>query len=330
MATEKRMNPLKVTMLGLLALGCLFTVSLDAGEEKSDKAVAFLGVSVNALERHEKENLGVKWGVRVAVVERKSAADQAGIEVDDIILTFDGEKVRRSFDLIEMVGEHKPGDLVNLELLRDKQKKSVQVALGKRSDKRFFPLDRPGEGRWKMVAPEMEKFVKRPFLGVFIEEIEGDFAEYFGVKEKTAVLIRSLEKEGPAAKGGLKAGDVLLQVADNKIEKAGDVMKALHEMKAGDKVDITVMRHGKSLKLNLVLGEREEPRMFRFFRGDENLPFQMMEFGFPGNRMRGRGECEVSLPMNRMRMPGMDMMERQQQGEPNKDVPRPGPGFMVI
>lgn len=258
MAKERKLNPWKGTALVLLISGFFCTVSLAAEERDPVEEKAYLGVSVRALQRHEREDLGLKWGVRVIVVERKSAADQAGVEEDDILLTLDGEKVRRSFDLMEIVGEHEPGDQVNLQLLRDKQKMSLKVTLGKRS------------GR------EICRF-KRPFLGVFLEEIDGDFAEYFAVKEKTAVLIRSLDPEGPAAKGGLKAGDVLLQVAASRIEKVGDVHRALEQLKAGDKVEITLLRHGKSLKLNLVLGEREEPRGLWFFRGGDKHPFEMME-----------------------------------------------------
>ncbi len=313
METGKKLNRMALTVLGVLLFSFLTVGSLPANEENDSQNSAFIGVSVNELNRHEKEELGLKWGVRVLDVERKSPADQAGIEEDDIILSFEGEKVRRAFDLMEMVGEHKVGDLVGMEILRDKQKKVLKLTLAERKGKRSYRFEKFAEGDGKAPWHILEKMEKGAALGISIEEVDGDYAEYFAVKDKSAVLVRSLEKDGPAAKGGLKAGDVLLQIGDHKIEKIEDVHKILAKMKAGDKVEIAVMRHGKNQKLNLVLGERQGPPMMRFFHG-EGLPFEMPGFDGPDLHMQRGVDGDEKGPMH------MFFRTPQMRKEP-KDVP---------
>jgi len=279
MNIKRHLNLSGLTVLSVLIVGFFFAGPLVADEEKEDEATAFMGVSVKALDRQEKEELGLKWGVRVISVERKSAADQAGIEVDDILLAFNGEKLRRSFDLIELVGEQKPGTSVSVDLLRDKQKKTIKLILGERKagNQRLYRFEKRKDSDTE--APEHLKWSsdKKAYMGVSIEEVEGDYAEYFSLKGKSGVLIRSLEKDGPADKGGLKAGDVIQQIGENRIESLEDVHKALEKLKGGERVDVSILRHGKSQTIHFELGEQDKVKFF--------IP----EFKLPGFQPHDKG-----------------------------------------
>jgi serine protease Do len=71
--------------------------------------------------------------------------------------------------------------------------------------------------------------------------------------------LAAIEKKSPAADAGLKEGDVVTAVGETEIHRALDFQREMLDRKAGDKLDLTVRRNGKSLNLNLVLGETSAP-----------------------------------------------------------------------
>lgn len=303
MTSMKKFGPWGLGLLAAAVLGLAFSASLAAKDDEL-KTTAFMGVAVNRIDRAEKAELGLKWGVRVVRVDRKSAADLAGIEEEDILLTFNGEKIRQAFDLTEMVAEHKPGEKIAVELMRDKQKKTVTVTLGERKKRPMLFLDKHSG---KIEPPEGPNFhwqeAKRPFLGIGMEMVEGDYGTYFGLKEKTGVVVRSLEEDSPAAKAGLKAGDLLVMVGEQKIENVSDVHKGLGKLKPGDKVDLVVLRRGKSQKFAVILGEHKGPPFFRFFKGEGNwMPDGekgFRHFFFNGDEEGGLMDLREHMHLNR-------------------------------
>ncbi|MFZ8313276.1 PDZ domain-containing protein, partial [Staphylococcus aureus] len=84
-------------------------------------------------------------------------------------------------------------------------------------------------------------------LGIEGEALRGQLAEYFGVKE--GVLVRSVMKETPAEKAGLKAGDVIVKVGDTKVVSPADISSALRAVKAKSTVPVVVIRDRKEVIL---------------------------------------------------------------------------------
>ena len=70
-----------------------------------------------------------------------------------------------------------------------------------------------------------------PMLGIEAESIDGQLAQYFGVKDG-GVLVRSVLKNSPAEKAGMKAGDVVLRVDDGKVMNAFDISGRLRAARA--------------------------------------------------------------------------------------------------
>ncbi len=71
----------------------------------------------------------------------------------------------------------------------------------------------------------------------------------------SGMRLASIEKKSPAAEAGLKEGDVITAVGETEIHRAVDFQREMLDRKAGDKIDVTVQRDGKSLNVSLVLGE---------------------------------------------------------------------------
>ena len=71
----------------------------------------------------------------------------------------------------------------------------------------------------------------------------------------SGMKLATIEKKSPAAEAGLKEGDVITAVGETEIHRALDFQREMLDRKAGDKLDVTVQRDGKSLNVSLVLGE---------------------------------------------------------------------------
>jgi len=207
-----------------------------------------LGVSIQHLGCEEREELGVKSGVIVTDVEKESPAAKAGIKEDDVIQICHGEKVRSAEDLIEIIREQAPGTAVKIALWRDGKTLEVTATLDEAKPDKDYS--------WKMRVPRPPHMPKAPedlllttheggYLGVNLQDLDADLASYFDVKAGEGALIINVLKETAAVKAGLKSGDVIVQMGEKTIKGADDVREALVDLKKGESVAITFIRHGK-------------------------------------------------------------------------------------
>jgi membrane-associated protease RseP (regulator of RpoE activity) len=189
------------------------------------------------------EELKVFFGVRVSHVNKDEAAEKAGIVADDIIQQFNGEKINDAEGLIEAVYEAKPGSQVKIGIIRKGKPQELTATLGERSEQgRWFNLRKLRDFRGPFIFRH-----RAGFLGLELTELNEGLAEYFAVKPEEGVLISAVVKESPAAKAGLRAGDVILQVGKDKVAHGEDVREALGAVKQDEQVEITVLRHGKKM-----------------------------------------------------------------------------------
>ncbi len=267
---DKLSGGVKAVLTVALVLGLTGALVLLAAEkpaaEKGERA--FLGVSVRGLDEGEREDLGLKFGVRVLSVEKESAAAKAGILEKDIILTVDGDKVRSPQALVEIVRDLAPGSAVKVALRRQGKPLEVKAVLGRAEVRKRF--------HWQS-GPAAKVLRPAPYLGVSILDLDADLAAYFAVKPGEGVLVSGVEEGTPAAKAGFKSGDVIVQVAKNAVKNGGDVRRALAELKEGDEVEITVVRRGRREALKAVPDFKPQRRIFRIFRGGKHLDLGHLE-----------------------------------------------------
>ena len=100
--------------------------------------------------------------------------------------------------------------------------------------------------------------VTRGWLGVVIQEVNKDLAESFGLDKPAGALVAQVLPEGPAAKGGLQAGDVILSLNGQPIIMSADLPHLVGALKSGDKAELAVVRAGKRTTLQLVIGALPE------------------------------------------------------------------------
>jgi len=100
--------------------------------------------------------------------------------------------------------------------------------------------------------------VSRGWLGVAIQDVNRDLAESFGLKKPQGALVANVDPEGPGAKGGLMAGDIILQVNEQIINTSSDLPPAVGRIRPNTKGEFLVLRNGSRKTLTIKVGERAD------------------------------------------------------------------------
>lgn len=267
------------------------TVKKDSGEERKGDGVrrlavlggrgSQLGISVKDFDPSAQG----KSGAIVEEVREGSAAEKAGIREGDVIAEFDGERVRGVRHLARLVSETPEGRSVTAVIERDGKRLDVTVtpesgamAFGGRDFELVVPHGRfehlpgieqelrrelerslPGEGAWSFRGRPGEalsfRMRERGRLGVSIQPLEGQLAQYFGTSK--GVLVNSVAKDSPAAKAGLKAGDVVTAVNGTAVGEPSELIDAVRDAGDGATLSIDIVRDRKPQSLKAELDKRE-------------------------------------------------------------------------
>jgi serine protease Do len=97
--------------------------------------------------------------------------------------------------------------------------------------------------------------VSRGWLGVVIQEVSSDLAESFGLDRPRGALIAQVQPDGPAAKAGLQASDVILKFNGKPVENSGDLPRMVGTVKPGSTIPLEIWRKGKAQTVSVVLTE---------------------------------------------------------------------------
>lgn len=230
---------------------------------------AFLGVGTEDISKENMGRYGLREvrGVGVIQVVKDSPAEKAGLKKDDVILRFDGESVTSVRKLNRLVGEATADQTVRLTISRGGSEQEVSVTLSKRNLANVF-----GAGIRDEVLRNIEKgfpqinsgdgnfvfsFGSNRRIGVSTQPLTKQLADYFGAKDG-GLLITSVNDNSPAAKAGLKAGDVITAVDGEKVTSSGDVSRVINKKEEGD-VTLTIIRDRNTRTFTLT-PEKKQPR----------------------------------------------------------------------
>ncbi|MBC7910368.1 MAG: PDZ domain-containing protein [Pyrinomonadaceae bacterium] len=231
---------------------------------------SFLGVHTEEITRENmgRFNLREPRGVAISKVVEGSPAEKAGLRKDDVVLRFNGEEVTSVRKLTRLIGEVAPDHAARLTISRSGSEQELSVTLGQRKDyhTRSFgvPLDDEGRKRLEELygatpgAPGAFRFAlsggRR--IGVSTTMLTKQLADYFNVPGGQGVLLTNVKEGSPAAKAGLKAGDVITEVDGERIEDAGDLSRAINRKTEGD-ITLSITRD-KSQRTIRVTPEKAE------------------------------------------------------------------------
>lgn len=253
---------------------------------------------------------GEPRGVGVQSVVKGSAAERAGLRERDVIVRFDGEAVTSVRKLNRLIDESSPEHTARLTVLRGGSEQQVSATLGKRegfapaigqgfewdfganaarelaeryrgdselNKQRAEELRRGGEEMRKRMEelrrnnPGGNYFFNVGAgrrIGITSTPLGPQLADYFGVRK--GVLVNSVEDGSPAARAGIKAGDVIVEAEGEQVEDSGDLSRAINKREEGD-VSLSVYRDRKQRTVR-VTPERRQPQSFNFGPGAFNIP----------------------------------------------------------
>ena len=232
-----------------------FSLLVDGG--------GFLGVYAENISR---ENMGryrmsQVRGVGVTQVIKDSPAEKAGLRKDDVILRIDGENVTSVRKLNRVVSELAPDQSVRVTMSRGGAEQEITATIGKRNnsslvgdvlrgnprvwkwegDPNTFKLE--GLDKWRNDDGDMTFFFGNSRrIGVSTMELTKQLADYFGITGGKGVLVTSVIDDGPAAKAGVRAGDVITAIDGEAVDSPGDLSRVINRKKDGD-VTLTVIRN---------------------------------------------------------------------------------------
>lgn len=246
---------------------------------------ARLGVTVRDIEDAEVKTarLPAPAGAVVEEVSDESAAEMGGIRKGDIIVEFDGERVRSARQFTRLVQETADSRKVTAVVVRDGQRVNLTVEPRQGSGGVFdsfrkledlgrdFTFDVPVRPPTPPPTPrasppsvwKFDDLLSRGTarLGLTVDTLSPQLAEYFGTKE--GVLVKSVQDNSPAAKIGIKAGDVITSVNGSSIDDAAQLRRRLQSLKDGEEVTIGIMRDKKAQTLKGKLEGTVRRRTYR-------------------------------------------------------------------
>ncbi len=118
-----------------------------------------------------------------------------------------------------------------------------------------------------------QKHVSRGWLGVGIQDVTKELAEYYGIKETKGVYVAKIYDGNPAQKGGIEVGDVILKINKKIINTARDLSLTIAAHGVGETVKIELLRGGNKKTLKVTLGERPKGNPEELAQSQEIDPF---------------------------------------------------------
>ncbi len=222
---------------------------------------SYLGVHIDQVtpQMASELKLGEASGALITYVDQDGPACRAGLKNNDVIVGFNGSRIQNPDQLQEVIHATAAGKTVSLTVIRNSQKKDINVTLGTWPNAvghvpppmAFMPpvVTVPPIPNMDIDVPSFTTLGSRH--GVVVESLCPQLSDFFGVPRGQGVLVRSVEKGSPADAAGLKAGDVIVKVNNETVHDMADWRRAMH-VRAG-KIQVAVVRekHEQTLVISL-------------------------------------------------------------------------------
>ncbi len=251
-----RLNKLK----DLESLGYLRTPKGGAWSFNGNDGYSFFGGDEN------RAMLGVTTekadeGAQIEDITEGSAAEKAGLKVNDIITRVDDKKITGPDDLSEAIKKQKPGDKVSITYLRDKKESKTTAELTKWKGIGAFSFGNGdnfkidlGDLKFDRIAPRipdvkvpMEHYRTyawsggSPKLGLSVQDSD----------DGKGVKVIDVDEEGNASKAGIKEDDIITHLDDKAVNSVDEISRMLKEKKDSPTVRFQLKRNGKSQNIEV-------------------------------------------------------------------------------
>ncbi len=213
-------------------MGISFAIPIDVALKVKDQLQKHgrvsrgkLGVVIQNVDRDLAQSFGLEkpTGALVNSIEQGGPADKAGVQPGDIILQVDNTVIDESGDLPRLIGERSPGDTVKLRVWRDKRNREIRVKLGEQASESVA------------VGADSSSGVGGK-LGLVVRQVNAREAQRLGVQGGLVIE----EASGAAARAGLRQGDLIIAVSNQKVSTPEELRKQVEA--AGKNVPLLIQR----------------------------------------------------------------------------------------
>lgn len=226
-----------------LSFAIPINVAMDVADQLRDDGQVrrgWLGVMIQPVSRDLAESFGMDSpsGALIADVDPDGPAARDGLRAGDIILEVGGSQVDESSTLPRLIGRAAPGSEVELALMRDGERRTLQVTVGDWPDADHAAAGRPDESR-------------QARLGVSVEALEQGERERLGIDG--GVRVRDVDSDGAAADAGIRPGDILVSIDHQAVESPAALVDLVGGLSTDRAVPVRLYRDGRSLFVALRL-----------------------------------------------------------------------------
>jgi len=206
----------------------------DELREKGRVQRARLGVMIRDIDKETMKALGLKnrHGALIPQVESGSAADKAGIQAGDVIIRIDNHEIKQAHDLPIRVANHKPGDRVKVQIIRDGKTMTIPVVV------EAMPEDQVAQGGRKQSGS------KKASHGLSLKKLTPEISESLRIRAKQGVVVQQIVRGSPAFRAGIEPGDVIVKVNGRLTASLELFEKQAKVLAGGVALRVLIDRHG--------------------------------------------------------------------------------------
>lgn len=199
-----------------------------------------LGVQIQRINDDHMKALKLKNkdGALVSQVMEGSPAEKAGVKAGDVIVAFDGKKIKDTHQLPMLVGNTQVGKSVKLEIIRNSVTKTLTVTVEEQKDEELAESE-------SSTAPS-----KEDILGLTVQTLTKEVGQSLGISEKQkGVVVTNISPQSVAFSKGVRKGDVIVEVNRQNVATAQDYMNIAKTLKKGSSVLLLIVRKQGTLFL---------------------------------------------------------------------------------
>jgi serine protease Do len=223
--------------------GIGFAIPIRMARQITDRLIAqgkvvraWLGIGIQELTEELAAQFGVKpqEGVLVGNVMKDGPAERGGVKTGDILQEFNGIRITGVRQLQREVAQAAVGSQARLKLLRERQPVELTIVLGEQ------PEDLTA------AAPPTSRGEATARFGLTVQDLTPELREQFKLDQTNGVIVSGVEDGGPAARGGIRPGDLITEANREPVRSLRDFQRILGQLRPGVSLLLLVRREGSS------------------------------------------------------------------------------------
>jgi len=229
------------------------------------------GISEVTADKAKELKLTAERGVVLGKIVAESPAAKAGLKQGDVVTEINGQRLEGTEQFRRMIREIPAGRTAQFTVWRDGRSQAINVTIGKSEMRHRNAVVSPAiPGNFVFQMPEIQGELNgllengtwgtssRRRLGIDAEDVNGEFGNYFGAPEGEGILVRGVFADSPAAKAGLKVGDVVTTVDGERVRSVGELRSKIAGKTQTNSLKLGVIRNKAPLTLSVELPAPEK------------------------------------------------------------------------